>query len=279
MNFNWLQSAAMGLSLGLSELLPLSSDAARGLMRHCFGGGNEGPLYALLTHAAVLAVVVAMGDLELNRLRRTQKILKTPPKRRTGHPDLNSAGTLKLLRIAGLLAILGRLISGSFASGTDRLYLLAPMLLVTGVILWLPSHHRTANKDGRHLTPADGLIIGLGALFAAVPGISLVAVCASLAILRGADLRYAIRFSWLLLTLELLAAIGLDCLALVGAGFSFGLSQIIGALVGAACAALGAFLAVQLTRTLIRRGGVGIGGFCYINWGTALLCLMLFLLV
>ena len=44
MNFNWLQSAAMGLSLGLSELLPLSSDAARGLMRHCFGGGNEGPL-------------------------------------------------------------------------------------------------------------------------------------------------------------------------------------------------------------------------------------------
>ena len=65
----------------------------------------------------------------------------------------------------------------------------------------------------------------------------------------------------------------------MGAGFSFGLSQIIGALVGAACSALGAFLAVQLTRTLIRRGGVGIGGFCYINWGTALLCLMLFLLV
>ena len=263
----------------LHLLLFSSSDAARGLMRHCFGGGNEGPLYALLTHAAVLAVVVTMGDLELNRLRRTQKILKTPPKRRTGHPDLNSAGTLKLLRIAGLLAILGRLISGSFASGTDRLYLLAPMLLVTGVMLWLPSHHRTANKDGRHLTPADGLIIGLGALFAAVPGISLVAVCASLAILRGADLRYAIRFSWLLLTLELMAAIGLDCLALIGAGFAFGLSQILSALLGAACAALGAFLAVQLTRTLIRRGGVGIGGFCYINWGTALLCLMLFLLV
>ncbi len=279
MNFNWLQSAVMGLALGLSELLPLSSDAARGLMRQFFGGGSEGLLYAFLSHAAVLAVVLAMGDLELGRLRRTYKLLKTPPKRRTGHPDLNSAGTLKLLRTAGLLAILGRVISDRFAPGTDRLYMLAAMLVLTGLMLWLPSHFRTANKDGRHLTPADGIIIGLGAFAAAVPGISLVAVCASLAILRGADLRYALRFSWLLLCLELAAAIVINLVKLAVTGFGFGLSMVLSAVIGAACAALGAYLAVQLTRSLIRRGGVGISGFCYINWGTALLCLLLFLLV
>lgn len=279
MKYIWLQSAMTGLALGLSEPLPLSSDAARGLMRQIFGGEAESALLALLCHAAVLAVMLASGNLELGRLRRTQKLLKIPPKRRTGRPDLNCAGTLKLLRSAGILAILGRLLSIRFSSGIDRLYLLSAGLILTGLMLWLPGHFRTANKDGRHLTPADGTIIGLGALFAAVPGVSLVALCASLAILRGADQRYALRFSWLLLCLELVAALVMDMLNLAAAGFDFALAQILSALLGAACAALGANLAVLLARALLHRGIARIGGFCYINWGMALLCLMLFLLV
>lgn len=279
MNINWLQSALTGLTLGLSKPLPLSTDAARGLMRHIFGGQSEGVLFSLLTHVAVLAVVIAAGRLDLGRLRRTQKLLKSPPKRRTAHPDLNSAGTLKLLRPAALLALLGRLMADRFSSGTDRLYLLAGMLFVTGLMIWLPSHFRTANKDGRHMSPADGAIIGLGALFAAMPGISLVGVCVSLALLRGADLRYALRFSWLLLCVELSAAVVIDLIKVAAVGLGFGLAQLLSALIGAVCAAIGTYLAVRLAHSLVRRGGLGIGGFCYINWGTALLCLMLFLLV
>ena len=279
MNLTWLQSAMMGLASGFSGPLPLSPAASRGLMRQFFGTEAEGPLFLLLCHAAVLAVMLTAGSLDLGRLRRTRRLLKTPPKRRTSHPDLNSAGTLKLLRSAGILAVVGRMLSVHFAPAADRLYLLVPMLAATGLLIWLPSHFRTANKDGRHLAPADGTIMGLGALFSAVPGVSLVGVGASLGILRGADQRYALRFAWLLLCVDLAAALVIDLLNLAGTGFSFGLSQIISAAVGGVCAALGAYLAVQLARSLIRRGGVGIGGFCYINWGMALFCLMLFLLV
>lgn len=279
MNLNWLQSAMLGLSAGFSAPLPLSPAAGRGLIRQFFGADAEGPLFLLLCHAAVLAVMLTARELDLGRLRRTRKLLKTPPKRRTGHPDLNSAGTLKLLRSAGLLAVVGRMLSVHFAASANRLWLLFLMLSFSGLLIWLPSHFRTANKDGRHLAPADGAVMGLGALLSAVPGISLVGVSASLGILRGTDRRYALRFSWLLLCLDLAAAIVIDALELAGTGFSFSLSQILSAAIGAACAALGAYLAVQLTRSLNRRGGVGIGGFCYINWGMALLCLLLFLLV
>ena len=263
MKLNWLQSAMMGLISGLSELLPLSAEANRGLLRLFFGTQTEGPLFSLLCHIAVLAALLAFGQLDLGRLRRTGKLLKTPPKRRTSHPDLNSTGTLKLLRPAGLLAVVGRLLSVHFAAVSDKLYLLIPMLILSGVLLWLPNHFRTANKDGRHLAPADGMLMGLGAALSALPGISPVGASASLGILRGTDQRYAVRFSWLLLVLSLAAAIVIDLLTLAGTGFTFGWMELLCAGIGAVCAAAGAYLALKLMLGLVRRGGIGISGFCY----------------
>lgn len=279
MNLTWLQSAVMGFVSGLSEPLPMSSDAHRGLLRQFFGVGSEGALFLLACHAAVLIVVLTSGRLELNRLRRTAKILKTPPRRRTAQPDLNSVGTLKFLRSAALIAVVGRMISVHLSDITDKLYLLMPMLIVSGFLLWLPTQMRGANKDGRHLAPVDGMLMGLGAALGAIPGISLVGSSASFGIMRGVDRRYAIRFSWLLLVISLVCAVVMDVLALAGTGFDLALADLLGAAIGAVCAALGAALAINLMRGLLRRGGSGISGFCYYNWGLALLCLALFLMV
>ena len=51
------------------------------------------------------------------------------------------------------------------------------------------------------------------------------------------------------------------------------------ALLAGAAAAAGSWLAVRMMLALVRRGGNGISGFSYYNWGLALLCLALFLLV
>lgn len=279
MNLTWLQSAMLGFVSGLSEPLPLSADAHRGILRQFFGISSEGALFTLACHAAALIVVLMTGQLELNRLRRTGKLLKTPPRRRTAHPELNSAGTLKLLRSAGLIATVGRLLSVYLGGIADKLYLLIPMLIVSGVILWLPTQKPTANKDGRHLAPVDGMLMGLGAALGAIPGISPVGAAASFGSLRGVERRYAVRFSWLLLVIGLACAVVLDVLALAGTGFELALADILSAAIGAACAAVGAGLSVQLMRSLLRRGNHVISGFCYYNWGLALLCLALFLMV
>lgn len=279
MNLSWLQSAMMGFVSGLSEPMPVSAEAHRGLLRQFFGVTGEEPLLTLMCHIAVLIVVLMTGRLEIGRLRRTGKLLRTPPRRRTGHPELNSTGTLKLLRPAALITVLGRMVSVHFSSAADRLYLLFPALIVSGLLLWMPTQMRSGNKDGRHLAPADGILMGVGAALSALPGISLVGAAASIGSVRCADRRYALRFTWLLLAVSLAAAVAVDLLSIAGTGFDFRLSELLRAALGGGCAAVGAYVSIHIMLSLVRKGGSGLSGFSYYNWGLALLCLVLFLLV
>ena len=279
MNISWLQSAMVGFVSGLSEPLPLSAEAHRAVLGRFFGVGAFDPLLLLCCHLATLVAVLLMGRLELKRLHRTVKLLKIPARRRTAHPELNSTGTLKLLRAALPVAIAGRLIGLYLTDIGNKLYLLTLTLILCGVILHIPTHMRSANKDGRHLGKRDGVLMGLGYALSAIPGVSGVGAAVSLGLIRGADRRYAVRFAWMLLCGGLLASIGIDVLSIVGAGLKFDLNLILTALIAGISAAVGTALAVRLMFALIRRGGIGISGFRYYNWGLALLCLALFLLV
>lgn len=279
MNLSWLQSAMLGFVSGLSEPLPVSAEAHRAVLARFFGSEGFSPLLLLICHLASLVVVLMMGSLELKRLHRTAKLLKTPPRRRKANPELNSAGTLKLLRTALPIAVIARLLGFYMSFIGEKLYLLALTLILGGVILHIPTHMRSANKDGRHLEKLDGSLMGLGFGLSAIPGVSGVGACASLGMIRGADRRYAVRFAWILLCAGLCVSLGFDVLSILGAGLEFDLSLILTVLVCGVCAALGTALAVRLMFALIRRGGLGISGFSYYNWGFALFCMALFLLV
>ena len=279
MNISWLQSAMLGFVSGLSEPLPVSAEAHRAVLSLFFGTDGFSPLMMLMCHLASLVVVLLMGNLELKRLRRTAKLLKTPPRRRKVNPELNSAGTLKLLRTALPIALAGRLLGFYLSPFGAKLYLLTLTLILSGVILHIPTHMRSANKDGRHLQKRDGVMMGLGSALSAIPGVSPVGAAVSLGLIQGADRRYAVRFAWILLCAGLAVSVGVDILGILGAGMAFDLELILTALICGVCAALGTALAVRLMLALIRRGGAGISGFSYYNWGLALLCMALFLLV
>lgn len=276
---NWLHSVLLGFVSGLCELMPVSASANRGLLRQLLDLPAEEPLFTLLCRCAVLVVLLSTGILELRRLRRTARLLRMPPRRRTGHPSLNESGTLRLLRMAFLPALVGGMLSTQLAEVADRLWLVPVPLVLGGLLLWLPTHMRSANKDARHLSDAEGLLMGLGALAAAVPGIGAVGAVFALASMRGTQRRYALRFSMLLAAIGLTGAMAMDLLAMIGSGFSFDTAGLLSAGLGAAAAGLGAYLAVQALRALIRPGAAGLFGFFYYNWGQALLCLILFLMV
>lgn len=276
---NWLQRVIMGFVSGLCEPMPVSAEAHRSLLSHFAGLPSIEPLFLLVCHAASLFVILAAGGLELRRLWRTSKLLHTSPHRRTGHLNLNQAGTLRLLRWAALLTVIGRLLSLYLNTVTDRLWLLALPLFFTGVLLWLPSHFRTANKDGRHLTALDGLFMGLAALTAAIPGISLVAAVLAVASMRGVHRPYAVRLTWILLSFSLTTAVVMDLLLVIRTGASVTASGLLQAALTGAASALGTWLAIHFIRSRTRSRAEGIGGFCFYNWGMALLCMALFLLI
>lgn len=279
MNLSWLQSAMLGFVSGLSEPLPLSAEAHRAVLGRIFGADGFSPLVLFACHLAALIVVLLTGRLELKRLRRTAKLLKTPPRRRTVHPELNSAGTLKLLRTALPIALAGRLLGVYLTVIGEKLYLLTLTLILGGIILHIPTHMRSANKDGRHLGKLEAALMGLGFGLSAIPGVSGVGAAVSIGLVLCVDRRYAVRFAWILLCAGLIASLGIDALRILGGGVQFDLSLMLSVLVAGVCAAVGTALGVRLMFALIRRGGVGISGFSYYNWGLALLCMALFLLV
>ncbi len=276
---NWIQSVMMGFVSGLCEPLPLSAEAHRGLLLRLFGAESAEPLFLLLCHVAVLTVMLAAGKLELRRLRRTAKLLKTPKRRRTGRVELNSAGTNRMIRSAALFAVAGGVLTVNLNFISRRLWMVTIPLALCGLLLWLPTQFRTANKDGRHLTAAEGAVMGLGVLASAVPGISPVAAVTAIGSILGSDRRFALRFAWILLCLRLLGTISADLMALSAIGFAFELKALLHASISAAAAAVGAYLAIQAVRSLVRPGGRGLSGFCYYSWGQALLSALLFLLV
>lgn len=276
---NWIQSVVMGFFSGLAEPMPLSAEAHRGLLSRLLGVGTVPPLFLLTTHLAVLLVVLTWGKLDIRRLRRTAKLLKTPARRRSSHPDLNNAGTLRLLRYAAVLAVVGRLLGLYLESIAYRLWLVAIPLFFSGLLIWAPSQMRTANKDGRHLTNAEGTILGAGALAAAVPGLSPVGAVTAMGSMLGVQRRYAVRFAWLLLAISLGTAVVMDALAVAGGSLDFELQELLSAALGAAAAALGARAGIQTVESRIRSNAGDLTGFCYYNWGQAILCLALFLLV
>lgn len=276
---NWLHSVLLGFVSGLCGILPLSAQANRALLRQILGAAAEEPLFSLLCRAAVLIVLLASGLLEVRRLRRTAKILRMPARRRTGHPSLNESGTLRLLRVAAPFAFVGGMLSVTMADVAERLWLVTIPLVLGGFLLWLPTHMSSANKDGRHLSGLDALLMGLGALAAGVPGISLVGTVFAISSMRGAHRRYALRFSCMLLAVNLIGGLFMDVLTVAASVFSLGATQLICAGLGGIAAALGAYLAMQAVRSLIHPGAAAFYAFCYYNWGQALLSLVLFLLV
>ena len=276
---NWIQSVVMGFFSGIAEPMPLSAEAHRGLLSRLMGVGSIPPLFLLTTHLAVLLVILTWGKLDIRRLRRTSRQLKTPARRRTSHPDLNSTGTLQLLRSAALLAVAGRLLGLYLEFVAERLWLVAIPLLLSGLLIWAPSQMRTANKDGRHLTNKEGTILGLGALAAAIPGLSTVGAVTAVGSMMGVHRRYAVRFAWLLLSISLGTAVVMDALAVAGGNLDFSVQELLSAGLGAGAAALGTRLGIQLIESRIRSNAGDLTGFCYYNWGQAILCLVLFLLV
>ena len=276
---NWIQSLMMGLVTGFCEPSPVSAEAHRGLLRHLFGIESEGPLFLFLCHTAVLLVMLSAGTLELRRLRRTARLLKTSKRRRTGHFDLNSAGTNRMIRSAAVFAIAGGVLSISLDFLTRRMWVMTIPLAICALLLWLPTQFRTANKDGRHLSAVEGAVMGLGVLASAVPGISAVGAVTAIGSMLGAERRFALRFAWILLCFRLAGAMLTDIMALAGSGVEWKIAIVLPAVLGAAAAALGAYIAIAAVRALTRPGRKGLADFCYYNLGQALLCALLFLLV
>jgi undecaprenyl-diphosphatase len=192
----FLTAIILGIVQGLTEFLPISSSAhlvfAQSLLNM-----TEPPLFfdVMLHFGTLLAVVVFfwrdIRDIVLSIFG------SDPGVRRSNFRSKSSArmffwyiifGTIPTLIIA---LILKKTIEKAFMDP----FLVAIMLIITGVILWLSGR---IGQRGKLLNTKSAIIIGIAQGIAALPGISRSGSTISTALMLGVDGEQAARFSLLM---------------------------------------------------------------------------------
>lgn len=272
-----LHKALFALISGFSELLFTSTAAHQMLYRTLTGCEFEGYFLSLAIHLGCFAALLVNCHKRIKHLR-DEKRLARPGSRRRGHqPEVASLMDIRILNTAIIPLLLGFILYRKAALWINSPFRVAMILLVNGVILFLPRLFSSGNKNGSSFTPMDGLLMGLSGVLGMVPGFSRIGCMYSVSTARGAGKSYALELSILL---SIPAVAGMLCFDVYGCVIAAGgLSgmQMLGALVAAVAAYAGAHMSIKLIRFICSRSNTL--GFAYYSWGLATFLLLIYLFV
>lgn len=275
---NWFQSLVFGLFSGLSDVLPVSSQAHKAIMLKIFGVNEEAPLLRLLIHIAILAALYYSCGNHILRISRQLRLSRIPKKKRKRPLDVRTLMEFKLLRMMILPVLVSLLAYNHTSEWGTKLNLIAIFLLVNGVILYLPSLLPTGNKDSRSMSGLEGILIGLGGAASVVPGISSVAGATSVASACGAERTFALNLTYLMHMVLTIGLIAFDLAAVFAAGLgSLSFTVLLTYIVAAAAAFIGAHFGIRAMRMMAVNIGYSI--FALYSFGAALISFVLYLMV
>ena len=278
MEFTWLHGLIYGLMCGYSQFLPVSSEAHRVLFAQLTGIREEGDLVRLSVHlAGVLALVVSCWP-QMSRIRREQRLAAIPPRRRKRQPEKRILLDVKFMKTAAVPLLLSLLAAGYFREQVgSRYWLVAIILVINGVVLYSPQFLPGANKDSRTLSGWDAFLAGLAGALGVIPGISRMAMLTSVGSVRGADRRYFLEITLMLLIPVTLAACLLDFFAIGFGGVSVDGALLLSCAAAAGAAFISCLVMIHFMRYLIVNAGFA--GFAYYSWGLALFIFVLYLTI
>ena len=275
---NLFQSLFFGVVSGLSDILPVSSQAHKTMMLKVFGVNAEAPLMRLFIHAGILAALYYCCANQLTRYTRQLRLARVPKKKRKRPVDVRTLMEFRLLRMIVIPVLLSLYFYQYTLEWGTKLYLIAIFLLINGVILFIPSLLPTGNKDARSLSPLEGVLMGIGGGLSVLPGISSVGGALSVASACGVERNFALSMTYLMHMVLTVGLILFDFVALFGAGLSaITGSALLNGILAAAAAFGGTYLGIRIMRTLAVN--IGFSVFALYSAGAALLSFMLYLMV
>ena len=275
MDLSWFQSLIIGLISGIAEVLPISARAHRLLLLKMLGLRQESAILLLMVHISVVAALYFSCRSHIVRMIRAQRIAKVPKKRRKRPLDGEGLSDFSLLKTAVIPVILAFLLYSKVSRLVGKPVYISALLLINGIILYVPQYLPGSNKASGAMTRIDALYFGLGGALATLPGISCVGSTVSIASVRGMDLKKALNLGLLLnIPMNLGFAI-YDLIRLLGGDGSITFSQLLTAVLAAITAFAGVVLGIRLLRKIVENMGYSV--FAFYSWGLALLSFILFL--
>ena len=273
---NWLQSILYGLIAGMTEILPVSSQAHRILVMNLYGETSEPPLLRLLIHLSVLACLWYSCQGHITRITRAKRLAKIPKRRRKRPLDSRSLMDLEALKIMLIPIIIGFLFYNSAAGLGSKLVYVSACLTLNALILYFPRYLPGGNKDSQSLSRVESLLMGLGGAASMLPGVSCIGAVCSIGTACGTEKTYALDMA---LLVSIPVTIGLAVFDLIAifteglAGMSF--LMVLCYILAAVAAFGGVYLGIRVMRALVKNHGFDV--FSYYCLGVALFAFILFL--
>ena len=277
MELNWLQSLALGLVSGLTDILPVSSQAHQTILLAFFGEDRMLPVTRLVIHlATLLTVLVSVRD-QIGRIRRQQKLARMPRRRRNRPMELAALMDGKIIGTALVPMVLMLLLHGA-VRGSTGLLLLAGVSLINAVMLYLPSLLRSADKDSRMVSPLEGVFMGIGAGASAIPGLSSIGASYCVGVIHGVDKKYMVHLALLMHLVFTAGLIVYDVMDILNQGMpTVDLMVLAGLALTALGGVIGTIMGIQGLDRAARQEGLT--GFGFYSFGVALFTFILYLVV
>ena len=274
MELKWFESCIFGLFSGLLDIIPVSAQAHSVLLLKFFGVKASSDVMNLLIHIAIFGALYYSSQAQLVRMKRARALARVPKRKRKRPLDVRSMMDWSMLKTMLIPAFLGVFLR-QFTDGMhSKLVLIALFLFLNGMILYIPQFFPTSNRGSRTLSRIEGLLMGLGGVISAVPGISAIGATTSIASVCGVDRTYGLNMA-LMMNMGINAGFMVyDVLGIASNGVGdLSVVILLRYLFSTAAAFGGSMLGIRLMRHLASGHGFSIFGvYC---WGLALFSFIL----
>lgn len=265
---NSLKAFVYGLISGISEILPVSSSAHQSIFRSIFGDNEHFDLYNVFLHIGILLALLYSCKPILKRFYNTdtQRSRRSP-----------AANDRRIVKDATPVFIIISIALMIFAPKEFNLLGISALLILNGIVLFVPSRIALGNKDARSMAAIDSILIGFLGAFSIFPGLSRTAIMTTTASARGADHRNGITWAIALSVPALVILIIADIYHAILNGSSFYFSQFLNYLLSFAGGFCGGCLSVRGLRKLAK--SANLSSLSYYVWGMAMLTFILYLMI
>ena len=198
------QAVVLAIVQALTEFIPISSTAHLVLIPWLFGWKDGGLTFDVALHAGTLAAVIIYFFRDWVQIIGQAFGLNIG-----GDPDLKqNRNLLWLLAVASIpIGIIGYLFDKQADTTWRQPYVIGTMLIVVGIVMWMAERQRTGSKSMSTIQMSDGIAVGLAQAVSVIPGTSRSGATISAGLFRSMNRETAARFSFLLSTPAIAAAV------------------------------------------------------------------------
>jgi undecaprenyl-diphosphatase len=198
------QVIVLAIVQALTEFLPVSSTAHLVLVPWLFGWSDPGLTFDVALHAGTLVAILVYF------FRDWIQIIGQGLGLNIGSDSQlkQNRNLLWLLAAASIpIGIFGFLFDKQADTTWRNPYVIGTMMIVIGLLIWIAERRRVGDKSMDKISWGDGLAIGTAQALSVVPGTSRSGITITAGLFRGLNRETAARFSFLLSTPAIAAAV------------------------------------------------------------------------